>query len=55
MSPSRSRGFSADTEALTHHGWVTLDRLIYLDEVATRSQEGRFLWQQPLQPSRSLA
>jgi hypothetical protein len=41
------RGFSADTEILTRHGWVTLDRLTYLDEVATRSPEGRFLWQHP--------
>lgn len=39
-------GYSADTEILTRHqGWVTFDRLTYLDEVATRSAEGRFEWQ----------
>lgn len=41
------RGYSADTEILTRHGWVTFDQLTYLDEVATRSPEGRFMWQHP--------
>lgn len=40
-------GFSADTEILTRSGWVTFDRLTYLDEVATRSPEGEFLWRYP--------
>jgi hypothetical protein len=47
MQAVSPRGFSADTEILTRHGWVTFDRLTYLDEVATRSPEGRFLWQYP--------
>jgi len=41
-------GYSSDTEILTRQGgWVTFDRLTYLDEVATRSPDGRFEWQVP--------
>lgn len=48
MQATGPRGFSADTEILTRRsGWVTFDRLTYLDEVATRSPEGEFLWQRP--------
>jgi hypothetical protein len=47
MQATAPRGFSADTEILTRHGWVTFDRLTYFDEVATRSPEGEFLWQYP--------
>jgi hypothetical protein len=39
-------GFSADTEILTRsQGWVTLDQVQYLHEVATRSPAGQFEWQ----------
>jgi LAGLIDADG-like domain len=45
-------GYSADTEILTRsRGWVTFNQLTYLDEVATRSPEGRFEWQHPEQIS----
>jgi len=47
MQATTPCGFSADTEILTRHGWVTFDRLTYLDEVATRSLEGLFLWRYP--------
>jgi hypothetical protein len=40
-------GYSADTEILTRGGWVTFDRLTCLDEVATRTPEGRFEWHYP--------
>lgn len=41
-------GYSADTEILTRRGgWVTFDQLTYMDEVATRSPDGRFEWQVP--------
>lgn len=40
-------GYSADTEILTRrNGWVTFDRLTYLDEVATRVN-GQFTWEHP--------
>ena len=47
MQATTPRGFSADTEILTRSGWVTFDRLTYLDEVATHSPDGRFEWQHP--------
>ena len=48
MQATTPRGFSADTEILTRRaGWVTFDQLTYFDEVATRSDDGRFLWQYP--------
>jgi len=48
MKATPACGFSADTEILTRHqGWVTLDQLTCLDEVATRSPDGRFEWQHP--------
>jgi hypothetical protein len=47
MQATTPRGFSADTEILTRSGWVTFDRLTYLDEVATRSPDGEFLWEHP--------
>lgn len=47
MQATTPRGFSADTEILTRRGWVTFDQLTYLDEVATRSPDGRFEWEHP--------
>ena len=48
MQATTPRGFSADTEILTRRsGWVTFDQLTYLDEVATRSPDGRFEWDYP--------
>ena len=47
MQATAPCGFSADTEILTRSGWVTFDRLTYLDEMATRSPDGRFEWQHP--------
>jgi LAGLIDADG-like domain len=47
MQATTPRGFSADTEILTRRGWVTFDQLTYLDEVASRSPDGRFEWQHP--------
>ena len=47
MQATAPRGFSADTEILTRSGWVTFDRLTYLDEIAARSPDGRFEWRPP--------
>ena len=47
MQATTPRGFSADTEILTRRGWITFDQLTYLDEVATRSPDGRFEWEYP--------
>jgi hypothetical protein len=47
MQATAPCGFSADTEILTRSGWVTFDRLTYLDEVAARSPDGEFLWEHP--------
>lgn len=40
-------GYSEDTEILTRGGWVRFGQLTYMDEVATRSPDGRFEWQHP--------
>lgn len=52
MGPPGSEGlklacYSADTEILTRRGWTTFDTLSAHDEVATRSEGGRFEWQNP--------
>jgi hypothetical protein len=48
MLTTRPRwGYSADTEILTSHGWMTLSQLTYASEVATRTPDGRFEWQHP--------
>ena len=47
MQATTPRAFSADTEILTRRGWVTFDQLTYMDEVATRTPDGRFEWHHP--------
>ena len=47
MKATTPRGFSADTEILTRRGWLGFDQVTYLDAVATRTPEGKFLWRHP--------
>lgn len=47
MQATTPRGFSADTEILTRRGWLGFDQVTYMDEVATRSPGGEFLWEHP--------
>ena len=47
MSNRNCAGYSADTEVLARRGWLTFDQVLYLDEIATRSPDGRFEWQHP--------
>jgi hypothetical protein len=43
----REGGYSNDTEVLTRDGWKPILDLTDEDEVATRSEDGWFEWQQP--------
>lgn len=39
--------YDSETEILTRDGWKLFEKLADSDEVATRSERGRFEWQQP--------
>jgi len=39
--------YSADTELLTRHGWLTFNQVTNAHDVATRTPDGYFQWQRP--------
>jgi len=54
LQATTPRGYSADTEILTHAGWKLLGKLGDDDEIATRGETGLFQWQKPTARESSL-